>query len=95
MTHTLICSTGGLLIARHNKIIDEILYLALRAFTPTSVHSNPLIYQGRTRSEKDIHQGSEKDKETWGDVMIRGLWDRQVEDIIDVKLGDTDANSYK
>ena len=27
--------------------------------------------------------------------MIRGLWDCQFEAIIDVKLGDTDADSYK
>ena len=27
--------------------------------------------------------------------MIRGLWDRQVEAIIDVKLGDADVDSYK
>ena len=27
--------------------------------------------------------------------MIRGLWDIQVESIIDVKLGDADADSYK
>ena len=27
--------------------------------------------------------------------MILGLWDRQVETIIDVKLGDADADSYE
>ena len=27
--------------------------------------------------------------------MIRGLWDKQVEATIDVKLGDADADSYK
>ena len=27
--------------------------------------------------------------------MIRGLWDLQVDAIIDVKLGDADANTYK
>ena len=30
-----------------------------------------------------------------GDAMIRGLWDRQVEAIIDVKLGDPGTDSYK
>ena len=29
------------------------------------------------------------------DVMIRGLWDRQADAIIDVKLGNADADSYK
>ena len=27
--------------------------------------------------------------------MIQGLWYRQAESIIDIKLGDTDVNSYK
>ena len=27
--------------------------------------------------------------------MIRGLWDRQVDAIIDVKLGDADVDTYK
>ena len=31
----------------------------------------------------------------WGKWMIQGLWYRQVEAIIDVKLGNDDADSYK
>ena len=27
--------------------------------------------------------------------MVQGLWDRQIEAIIDVKIGDADADSYK
>ena len=27
--------------------------------------------------------------------MFRGLWDRQFDAIIDIKLGDADADSYK
>ena len=42
-----------------------------------------------------MRQGSYKDKETRGDVMIPGLWYRQVNDIIGVKLGDADADTYK
>ena len=40
-------------------------------------------------------QGSDKDNETRGDVMIQVLWDHQVEAIIDVNLGDADADTYK
>ena len=42
-----------------------------------------------------MRQGSDKDKETRGDVMIQGLWDSQVDAIIDVKLGDADVDTYK
>ena len=95
MTHTLSCITGSLVIASHKKICDKILYLSQCAFTPESLHAKPLIHQVRTRSEQEIHQGSYKDKETQVDVMIQGLWDKKVEVIIDVKLGNVDTDSYK
>ena len=42
-----------------------------------------------------IRQGSEKYKQTQGDVMIWVIWDQQAESIIDVKLGDANADSFK
>ena len=57
--------------------------------------NKPIIYQGRTRSKLEIRQGSDKHNTTRGDVMIRGLWDRQVDAIIDIKLGDVDVDTYK
>ena len=71
--HTLRCITGGLVIARHNEVCDKILYLSHRSFNSESVHVEPLIHQGHTRSERETHQGSDKDKETRGDVTILGL----------------------
>ena len=41
-----------------------------------------------------MRQGSESLK-TRGDVIIRGLWDRQTDAIINVKLGDSDTDTYK
>ena len=92
MKHTLICNIGGLVITRHKEIHDKPLYLSQHAFTSESVRAKTLIHQGRTISEQDIRQGSEKEKETRGDVMIQGLWDIQVDAIIEVKLGDADAD---
>ena len=74
---------------------DKILYRARRAFASASVRAEPLIHKGCTISEREIRKSSDKDKETRGDIMIRGFWDRQAEAIIDVKLGDADADSYK
>ena len=95
MTHTLSCITGGLFIAHHNEIRDRILHLSLRAFNSAYVHAKPLIHQGRTRSKQEMRQGSDKYKENQEDVMFQGLWYCQVNDIIDVKLGDADMYSYK
>ena len=95
MKHTLSRSIGSLVIARQNEICDELLYLSRRAFTSAPVFSKPIIHQGRTLSDLEMHQGSDKHKYTRGDVMIRGLWYRQFDAIIDVKLGDSDADTYK
>ena len=95
VTHTLICRIGGLVIVRHNKICDELLYLSQCTFTSEYERSKPLIHQGRTRSKQEICQGSDKDKETQGDVMIQGLWYCKVDTIIDIKLWDADVDMYK
>ena len=93
--HTLSCSKGGMVIARHNEVRDEIIYLAQRAFNSESVHVELLILQGHNRSERGVCQGINKYNETRGDAMIQGLLDRQAEAIIDIKIGDADAYSYK
>ena len=95
VTRALSCSIGGLVIARHNEIHDKLFYLSRHVFTSAYIHAEPLIHQGRTRSEQEMCHGSDKDKEIQGDVMIQGLWNRQVNAIIDVNLGDTDADTYK
>ena len=95
VTHALSCSIGGLVIACHNKIRDKFLYLSWRAFTSASVHVEHRINQVRTRSKQEIRQGSDKGKETRGGVMVWGLWDRQVNAIIDVNLGYAGADTYK
>ena len=62
--------------------------------TSASVCAEPLINQGRTISDQEIRQGSDKTKDTRGDVVIRCFWDLQVDSIIDVKLGDANADTY-
>ena len=94
VTHKFSCSTGGLIIACHNKIRDKLFYLSQRAFTSASVCVKPLMHQGRTRTKLEIRQGSDKHKDMRADVMIRGLWDRQIDAIIDIKIGDADADTY-
>ena len=91
--HALICSKVGLVISCHKEVFDELFYLARQAFTPASVRSKLLIHQVRTISEREIRQGSDKNKNIRGYMMIRSLWDQQADAIIDIKLGDADTYS--
>ena len=59
VNHTLRFWKGGLVIAPHNKMRDEILYLARRSINSAALHTKTLIHKGRNRSERGIRQGSE------------------------------------
>ena len=72
----------------------KLLYLDQQDFPSSDVCGKPLIQQGRIISGKEICQGSDI-LETRGDILIRGLWERWADAIIDVKLGDADAETYR
>ena len=72
---------------------DKLLYLAQRAFISLSVRAEPLIHQGRIKSEREICQVGDKYKEMRGDITILGLLYLQAEATIDVKLVNTDTDS--
>ena len=47
ISHNLDYKKGGLVKARHNKLRDRVENLAGKAFTPSHVRDDPLIYSGR------------------------------------------------
>ena len=77
------------------KIRDKLPYLSWRALTSASVRADLLIHQACTRYKEEILQGSNKDNETRGDVVVQGLWDLQIDAIIVAKFWNADADTYK
>ena len=73
---------------------EKLLYFAQRAFLPTCVLGETLIQQGCIISEEEDRQGR-GGLETRGGVLIRILWKIQTDVIINVKFGDSDADTYK
>ena len=60
ISHALDCKKGGLVTARHNELRDGVADLAGKAFTPSHVRDNPLIYSVRAMSrKKPIPAGSD------------------------------------
>ena len=47
ISHALECKKGGLVTERHNELRDRVSDLAGKAFTPSHVRDDPLIYSGR------------------------------------------------
>ncbi len=100
LQHALGCKKGGLVIFRHNEIRDELIHLAGKAFTPSAVRDEPLI-RGRSTEKVDecpVRQTSANQpakEDDRGDILLRGFWARGTECIVDVRVTDTDAASYR
>jgi hypothetical protein len=101
LRHALERNCGGLVISRHNEIRDKLSDLASKAFFPSAVCDEPIIHTGRAlelRSSpgkpespavKRLLQNNRT--EDRGDILIRGLWARGTDCIIDVRITDVDA----
>ena len=78
--------------------------MASRAFTPSHVCNNPLIYQGcavtRTkdqaagpRDSTTLGDSPPEATEQKGDLLIRDLWANGTDSVHDMRVVNTDANS--
>ena len=87
ISHAIDCKKGGLVTAPHNKLRDGVADLAGKAFTPSHMRDNPLIYSGHAvRRTKPTPDGPTKPNPTRGtpaspeatkqkgDLLIRDLW---------------------
>ena len=105
--HALDCKKGGLVTARHNELRDGVSDLAGKAFTPSHVRDNPLIYSGRAMSRtKPMPAGSTKTNPTRetpaapevtkqkGELLIWDLWQQGTDSVHDMHVVNTDALSY-
>ena len=91
--HALSCPNGGLVITRHSEICNEIIHLVKKAPPPNCACGEPVIHLGRTRSEEEVHHRG-RVPETQCDVSTRGLWESQTEEIIDIRFGDADTETW-
>ncbi len=91
--HALTCQKGGLPILRHNEVRDELMDLARRAFGNSAVRTEPLIFPGRAAPSSTGPAASRPSvpSDERGDVLIRGLWERGTDCILDIHVTNTDA----
>jgi hypothetical protein len=100
--HALECKKDGLVISRHNEIRrDKLSNLASKALSPSAVRDEPKIQTScrspEVKSDEENKKNSVKRlfcnnrNEDCGDILIRGLWARGTDCIIDVRITDVDA----
>ena len=107
ISHALDCKRGGLVMARQNDLRDGVTYLAGKAFTPSNVRNNPLIYSGRAvKGTKATPAGASGNKdhtvatplevtEKKGDFLIRDLWQNGTYSVHDMRSVNTDSQSHR
>eukprot|EP00978_Attheya_sp_CCMP212_P047372 scaffold421334_cov62-Attheya_sp.AAC.3 len=100
--HALNYKKGELVIARHNKVKDELGFLATLATSPNAVCDDPFIFPGRAangegncESNSCPHvQSSTNNEGDQGDLLLRGIWERQTHCVVDVCIANVDSGSY-
>jgi len=82
LDHALVCRRGGLIIQRHNEVRDAIGDIAALAWR--HVHREPVVCEASSEHDALI-----------ADLGIRGVWQPQAEALFDIRVTDTDAQSYQ
>ena len=101
LRHALVCKRGGLVTSRHNEITAELRDLALLALPGSAVRFEPRIHlcraTGSSVANDSLSQSSDSAAShsgERGDLLIRGLWSRGTDCILDVRVTDTDCKTY-
>ena len=107
ISHTVDCKKGGLITVRYNKIRDGVSDLSGKAFTPSHVRNNPIIYSGcavkRTKAAPDRARGNRNQSlaqpaegtEQKGDLLIRNLWQQGTDSVHNMLVVNTDTPTHK
>ena len=107
ISHTLDCKKGGFVTARHNELCDGVADLAGKAFTPSHLRDNPLIYSGRavkrtkaapagaggTRNHAEVQPPEVTEQK--GDLLIRDLWQQGTDSVHNMRVVNTDALTHR
>lgn len=104
--HALECKKGGLIHARHDEIVWELIDLLIKAFSKSKIADEPPIHKVPTGNAKDADEDeadtpddtvkrAKKNDGERGDILIRGFWQRQTDCIVDVRVSSVDTKTYR
>ena len=94
-------------MARHKDLRDRVSDLAGKAFTPSHVRDEPLIYSGRAvkrtkatpagpnKTKTSEHPASPEVTEQKSSLLIRYLWKQGTKSVHDMRVVNTDALTYQ
>ncbi len=108
--HALSCKTGGLVHIRHEDVADEWWHLCGTALSPGQVEREPRIFSSVSRRVRvatgntatpssspptadTLHLPAATEEH--GDTGCHGFWERGRTTIFDMRITDTDVQSYQ
>ena len=104
ISHALDCKKVGLVTARHNELCDGVSDLSGKAFTPSLVRDDPIIYSDRSvkrtkatpaeSNKTSEHPAVPQVTEQKGNLLIRDLWQQGTNSVHDICVVNTDALTY-
>ena len=83
LSHALSCRKGSLIIKYHNEVRDTVGDLLGLVWSP--VHQEPIVKEANLQDNIPALRA---------DLAVRGVWKRQTEALFDIRVIDTDAQSY-
>jgi hypothetical protein len=92
--HAMSCRKGGLIIHRHNDLVNTWGKLCGQAHTPSTVTDKPLIQPSPNVPMEGTNR-TEPSSELRGDLAVHGFWTRGQTAIFDVRITDTDQPSNR
>ena len=104
--HTINYKRGGFVTAHHNKLQEGVADLAGKAFNPSNVRDDPLIFAGcavkRPKANRDRTIGltdwdsvpPQEATEQKGDLLIRDLWQNGTNSVHDMHVVNTYAKTH-
>ena len=92
--HILNCRVGGLIICRHNELKDELIDIGIKAFGLNSIRDEPLTNPNSDGNNQEA-QTNNHNNNNRADIMMRGLWERGTDGLIDVQIVNTDSTAHR
>ena len=107
VAHALSCMKGGLVIMRHNEMRNDLISVCQTCFAKGAVRDEPIIktvvdpFNKRPEAvdppcaDDPTPEVTTKAEDLRGDLLVRNMWRNGTSCILDVRMTDTDAKSYR
>jgi len=101
VNHALDCKKCGLVTTRHDEIRDELRDLLAHVFSPSRMRCEPIINHAPMRANgtktnmRSDFSSSDFANANRGHLLVRGVWEKSTDTIIDVRVTNLDSKSYK